>query len=107
MISTFLSDASNQRKIAVALCAFLALFSARVPLLADVKPEMIMALIGAIATWIAQSGLKAAAQAHAEGTKQAALITNANDAVSVFNHLASGAPGPVPASPAPALPAAK
>ncbi len=67
MIGSFLSDSSNQRKIAVAICAFLALFSNKVPILANVSPELLMTLIGAVSVWILQSGAKAAVQAHADG----------------------------------------
>ena len=85
---TFLQNSSNQRKIALAIAAFLALFSQKVPFLADVNPDNIQFLIVAIVGWIAQSGIKAAAQANADGAKHAAMIANANDAVAVFNQLA-------------------
>lgn len=88
-MGNFLGDSSNQRKIAVALCAILALFSSKIPLLAEVKPEMLMSLLGIIAVWIHQSGGKAAAEASAEGAKAAAMIANAEDAIAVFNQLAA------------------
>lgn len=94
MIGTFLSDASNQRKIAVALCGILALFSSKIPFLADIKPEMLMTLIGAIGAWVLQSGVKAAAQAHADGQVNAAMVANADDAIAVYNHIANGQPLP-------------
>lgn len=83
----FLQNSSNQRKIAVAIAAILALFSSKLPFLADVNPDSIMAFLAVLATWIAQSGLKASLQAKADGEKHAAMIANANDAVAVFNQL--------------------
>ncbi len=92
---SLLSDSSFQRKIAVALCAFLALFSAKIPFLASVTPEMMMAFLGVVAIWIGQSGAKAAVQAHAEGQANAAMIANATDAEAVFNHIVANNPGPL------------
>jgi len=86
-IVSLLQDSKFQRKVAVALAAFLALFSSKVPFLADVNPDNIQYLIGALAVWVAQSGAHAAMQAHAEGQKAAALIANADDAVAVFNQV--------------------
>lgn len=87
----FLQDSSNQRKLAIALCGFLALFSSKVPFLADVNPDNIQFLIVAITGWIAQSGLKAAAQAHAAGVVEAAKVQTPADAAKVL------AAPPVPA----------
>ena len=86
-IVSLLMDPKFQRKLALAVAAFLALFSSKVPFLADVNPDNIQFLIIALATWIAQSGAHAAMQAHAEGQKAAALINNAQDAVAVFNQV--------------------
>ena len=102
MIGTFLSDASNQRKIAVALCSFLALFSNKLPFLASVNPEIIVTLLAVVAGWILQSGAKAAVQAHADGKVSEALIANSDDAIKMFNHLAlnpSNALQPIPTAP--------
>ena len=67
MIGTFLADSSNQRKIAVAFAALLALFQSKIPLLSEVTPERIEWVLGLVAVWIAQSGAKAIVQAHADG----------------------------------------
>jgi hypothetical protein len=90
----FLQDSSNQRKLAVAIAASLALFSSKIPFLANVEPGQIQWLIGALAVWIGQSGLKAAAEAHAEGMKASAVISKATDAVAVFNQVSG--PGAQP-----------
>ena len=87
-MGSFLSDASNQRKIAVALCAVLGLFSSKIPFLANVNPEMVAVVIATVAAWILQSGVKAAAQAHADGAVNAAMVANAEDAAEVFNKIA-------------------
>jgi len=101
-MGSFLSDSSNQRKIAVALASFLALFSNKLPFLASVNPEIIMTMLAVIAGWILQSGVKAAAQAHADGQTAAALVQNADDAIKVFNHIAANPANslqPVPTAP--------
>lgn len=104
MIGRFLTDASNQRKLAVALCGFLALFSAKLPFLADIKPEMLMTLIAAVGAWVLQSGVKAAAEAHADGQVNAALVANASDSVAVFEHLVNGKALPAELQPTQASP---
>ena len=63
----FFSDSSNQRKIAVALAAFVALFAQKIPFLAEVTPERIEWVLGLVAVWVAQSGAKAMIQEHAAG----------------------------------------
>ena len=63
----FFSDKSNQRKIAVALAAALALFGEKVPFLQEISPERIEWVLALVGVWLAQSGVKAAVEAHAEG----------------------------------------
>ena len=98
MIGQFLSDSSVQRKIAVAIAALLALFSNKLPFLANVSPDMIALAIGTIATWILQSGIKAAVVAHADGRVEAAKIAGASLAADVFRQvdIAPAIPAPKP-----------
>lgn len=63
----FFADSSNQRKIAVALAAVIALFAQKIPFLAEVTPERIEWVLGLVAVWVAQSGAKAMIQEHAQG----------------------------------------
>ncbi len=93
-MGSFLSDASNQRKIAVALAALLGLFANKVPFLASIQPEVIVTVIATIAAWVLQSGHKAAAEATADGVVAAARITNGEDAAVVLG----GNPPPVKTS---------
>jgi hypothetical protein len=66
-VINFFADSSNQRKIAVALAAAVALFAQKIPFLAEVTPERIEWILGLVAVWVAQSGAKAMVQAHADG----------------------------------------
>ena len=61
----FLTD--NKRAIAVALAGVIALFQTKLPLLSEVTPERMEWFLGLVAVWVAQSGAKAAVEAHAEG----------------------------------------
>ena len=83
-MGSFLASSSNQRKIAVLIVAVLGLFSSKLPFLANVTPEMLLGVIGTIAAWILQSGVKAAAQAHAAGLVDAAKVTTPEQAAAVL-----------------------
>ncbi len=96
MIGRFLSDSSNQRKIAVAIASLLALFAGKIPFLANVSPDMIALAIGTIAAWILQSGVKAAVEAHADARVEAARIVAGTAEAAVVFRQAGEVPNPKP-----------